>query len=231
MVGKMTTESNKGPLISVVMPIFNSAETLERSLKSVLNQSYRNFELICVDDGSTDDSLTVVNRLSKKDPRIRVYHQKKSNAGVARNLGIEMSCGEYITFIDSDDEFMKGGLENLVLGIENERSPVARAGAIEKKNSQNCWLEWILNSRYLEYDYLMINKDPNDFFYCSSGCPWSMIVRRDFIVENGICFSDSPCTEDIMFTYESYIKAGIVKIIPTAVIIHNYSHNIQVSMN
>lgn len=89
--------------ISVVIPIFNRAYCLKRCLDSVLNQSFQNWECLLVDDGSTDDSLSVCFEYQKKDRRFKAYHQVNKGVSIARNLGIDEAKGKYIAFIDSDD--------------------------------------------------------------------------------------------------------------------------------
>ena len=89
--------------ISVIMPIYNAEINLKDSIDSVLQQTFEDFELICIDDGSNDDSLNILNEISKRESRVKVISQENRGAGVARNRGIEESLGEYICFIDSDD--------------------------------------------------------------------------------------------------------------------------------
>lgn len=89
--------------ISVIVPVFNSSKYISRCIESVLNQTYNNFELILVDDGSVDDSLSILKEYARKDKRIKVFTQKNSGPGVARNLGIAKATGDYIVFVDSDD--------------------------------------------------------------------------------------------------------------------------------
>lgn len=91
------------PLISIVIPIYNVEKYLARCLESVVNQTYENLEIICVNDGSTDTSKVILEDYSKRDQRIRVINQSNGGLSNARNTGIDVSKGEYITFIDSDD--------------------------------------------------------------------------------------------------------------------------------
>ena len=89
--------------ISVIVPVYNSSDYIGRCIDSVLNQTYNNFELILVDDGSIDNSLSILKEYETKDKRIKVFTQKNSGPGVARNLGIAKATGDYIVFVDSDD--------------------------------------------------------------------------------------------------------------------------------
>lgn len=95
--------------ITVVIPLYNKESSIERSVQSVLSQSFKNFELIIVDDGSTDGSAAVVERFN--DERIRLIHQENGGPSKARNTGVEHACGEWIVFLDADDELLPGALE------------------------------------------------------------------------------------------------------------------------
>lgn len=94
---------SSSPLISVIIPVYNSRETLLPSLSSVQNQTYSNLEIILVDDGSTDDSGELCDKFARADSRIKVIHQENRGLSAARNAGIDLSSGEYLAFVDSDD--------------------------------------------------------------------------------------------------------------------------------
>lgn len=98
-------------LISVIIPVYNSERYLSRAIKSVLNQTYKNYEIILIDDGSTDSSIRICDKFSKEDSRIRVIHQKNKGVSAARNTGIKIANGNYIAFLDADDEITTEALE------------------------------------------------------------------------------------------------------------------------
>lgn len=99
-------------LVSVIIPVYNREKTIERAIDSVLSQTYTNFEIIIVDDNSTDNTMSLVSRYENNEPRIRhVQHNKNKGAQAARNTGIKMAKGEWIAFLDSDDEWLPQKLE------------------------------------------------------------------------------------------------------------------------
>ena len=100
------------PLVSVVIPVYNRMDTIERSINSVLNQTYKNIEIIVIDDGSIDDTLKIIEHLSISD--IKVLKQNHGGANAARNLGISAAKGEFIAFQDSDDEWLPDKLEKQI---------------------------------------------------------------------------------------------------------------------
>lgn len=91
------------PRLSIIVPVYNTAVFLPRCLESVIGQTYRNIEIICVDDGSTDDSLAVLQQYAAQDSRIKVLHQENAGVSAARNAGMKLANGEFLTFVDSDD--------------------------------------------------------------------------------------------------------------------------------
>ena len=117
------------PLISIIIPIYNIMDCLEKCVDSCINQTYQNIEIIMVDDGSTDGTSELCDKLKEKDERIRVFHKENGGSSSARNLGIEQAKGEYLGFVDSDDfisPIMYEELMNAVLQFEVSIAQVSR---------------------------------------------------------------------------------------------------------
>jgi len=106
-------------LISIIIPVYNSAKYLEKCLESIEQQEYSNFECILVNDGSTDSSPKLCEKYSLLDPRFKIYHKKNGGVSSARNFGIDKAKGQYICFIDSDDWVEKDYLKRMIYEIEN----------------------------------------------------------------------------------------------------------------
>ena len=102
------------PLISVIVPIYNVEKYLDNCVKSIVNQTYKNLEIILVDDGSPDSCPAICDNWAKIDSRINVIHQKNSGVSAARNIGIKSSLGDFITFVDGDDFIDSDMYETLV---------------------------------------------------------------------------------------------------------------------
>lgn len=117
--------TKNNPLISVIVPVYNTAKYLPRCLDSILAQTYNNLEIIIVDDGSTDNSAKIIKSYAQKDPRIKSFHQSNSGLSSARNTGIAKSTGAYITFVDSDDSIEPNMLEAMVAAILNTSADIA----------------------------------------------------------------------------------------------------------
>ena len=108
-------------LVSIIMPVYNSEKTLKKSIESILCQTYTNFELIIVNDGSTDTSAEICEEFSKRDSRIKVINKENEGAGPARNMGLDIAVGEYVMFPDSDDWMEDTMVEELVQCVEGNK--------------------------------------------------------------------------------------------------------------
>lgn len=104
--------------ISIIVPVYNVENFISTCIESILNQDYFNIELILVNDGSTDASGEICDYYSKKDKRVKVYHKENGGQSSARNLGIKMSTGDYIAFLDSDDFWIENKLNSMVKILE-----------------------------------------------------------------------------------------------------------------
>ena len=197
-------------LLSVIMPVFNAEPYVEKAIRSVLAQSFQNMELICVDDASTDGSFHVIQKLAQADPRVvAVRSEKNVGAGQARNKGISLAKGDYITFMDSDDTIeprlyekvceiiRREKADEVVWGLTEERydakdrlirSVPISPGDTRCKTSQEKW-KTVLR---LERDTLF-------------GYQWNSAYRAAVIAENHIRFPDSLLYEDYFFNLE-FIK-------------------------
>lgn len=95
------------PIISIIIPVYNAEKTLNRCVDSVLNQTFHDWELLLIDDGSKDRSMYLCDEYALKDKRIKVFHKKNGGVSSARNMGLDYARGEWITFVDSDDLFVR----------------------------------------------------------------------------------------------------------------------------
>lgn len=111
-------ENTKG-LISIIMPVYNSEKYVSEAIESICNQSYENWELVIVNDGSTDKTSEIIDEYEKRDSRIKVFHRKNEGVSMARNFALNQICGEYVTFIDSDDVYHLERLEKMLRVFED----------------------------------------------------------------------------------------------------------------
>ncbi len=191
-------------LISVIIPVYNSEKYLCRCLDSVIEQSLKNIEIICINDGSTDNSLHLLQKYSKQDDRVKIYNQENQGAGAARNKGLKLATGKYVVFADPDDFYPdKDVLSDLYRAIENNKVNIAGGGLIEflpdmryrkeyaeqelKTFTKNCIL------KYSDYQY--------DYFF------QRFIYSRKFLIQQKIEFPLYRRQQDIVFFVKAMIKA------------------------
>ena len=113
------------PTFIIIVPVYNVEHYLQRCIESVLSQSYQNFELLLVDDGSKDKSGAICDEYAKKDNRVRIFHKENGGVSSARNVGLDNACGDWICFVDSDDE-----MENRYLSKFHQDSDLEIQGAV-----------------------------------------------------------------------------------------------------
>ena len=139
--------SNK---ISIIVPIYNTEQYLERCLKSLINQDYKNIEIILVNDGSDDNSLAICNKYKKNDDRIIVIDKQHTGVSDTRNIGIKRATGDYIGFVDSDDYIDKNMFKKLINGAEKYKCEISMCDLIEKYNISDEIKEYKL--KYIQMD-------------------------------------------------------------------------------
>ena len=110
--------------VSIIVPVYNAQKYLSQCLDSLLNQTLKETEIICVDDGSADDSVDIINQYSSKDRRVKLIRQKNSYAGVARNNGLKQAAGEYVVFVDADDFFERDMLRSMYAQAKKDNAEI-----------------------------------------------------------------------------------------------------------
>lgn len=208
--------------VSVIMPVYNSSRFLNKSIESVQNQTLKDIEIICVDDGSTDDSLDVLNELNDKYGNIKIICQENSGPGIARNNGIKNARGDYIAFLDSDDIYLEDiALEKMYsVGKLNDLDLVC---ANLKRINQDYTIETnydFLNSRFTYFYKKDIFKS-EDY-----GIPFAFyrnLFKRSFLEENEINFPDLRFGEDPVFMVNVLVNVNGFLALPIDLYGYNYS--------
>lgn len=191
-------------MISVIIPIYNCEQYLEQCLDSITNQTLKNIEVICVDDGSTDDSLKIVLDYSERDKRIKVLTQHNQYAGVARNQGLTHAKGKYVLFLDADDFFDSSMLEKLYYKAEMEQTEVLVFDAFQYDNKQKQVINtsWeALRKRYLWEGIKKAEEVAEKIYAFTSPAPWNKFFLREFVLKNDLWFQSIPRTNDLYFVY------------------------------
>ena len=184
--------------ISVIVPVYNVEQYLERCVDSIINQTYKNLEIILVNDGSTDNSGQLCDELAKKDSRIRVIHKENGGVSEARNFGVKEISGEYVIFIDSDDYINKRMINVLYSQIKLEEADVSVCGVmnvyennhIPQARNINEYL--ILNNEGFLSEYLKGERIP--------GGIWNKLIKSS--IAKSIDFPVGLIYEDAYYHYE-----------------------------
>lgn len=202
----------KSNLISVLMPVYNGEKYLEETVSSILNQSYKEFELIIINDGSSDNTKIICDNLVKNYSRIKVIHKDNTGVSNTRNIALDNAKGEYITFVDSDDLIHKDYLKKLINEEFKNNSDLIVCGFVERKISNRNEIK-DSNKIYKPYDFVEINKMQDSILdFVNSGLLnplWNKLYKKHIIIENNIRFKEDVKTgEDFIFNlqYISFIK-------------------------
>lgn len=200
--------------LSIIVPVYNVEKYLPKCLGSLIKQTLKDIEIICVNDGSMDNSLAILKEFASKDSRIRIIDNQHQGVAKTRNTGIEQSTGEYIGFVDSDDYIDIDFFEKLYNSATKSNSDIAIASILKHKNFFN-----IYNAKYTKeetaitiQDKIKLCEDKKHFFFYA----WNKIYHSGFIKENNIKFSEGQIYEDVMFAIKAlYYSNKIISVYGT----------------
>lgn len=189
----------KGKLISIILPIYNGEKWIKRCLDSILKQTYKNFEVIIINDGSSDNSLEICNMYASNDSRIKIISKENEGVSKARNKGINSANGEYIQFVDCDDWIEQNACEEMLKCMDKEKSDLVICGLNINKDGK------VIRTPCLESKNLYIKKNENDLLYTLKilNSPCNKLYKREKIV----CYFDETISlgEDMIFNL-NYIQ-------------------------
>lgn len=182
--------------ITVIIPVYNAERNIERCVNSVLPQLTKQDELLLINDGSSDNSLTILRNIEKKHKIVRVIDKKNQGVAITRNRGIKEALGQYICFIDNDDYIDSDYIETFYQAIEDSGCDLVMGG-----------YKRVTDQKIL----FSINGIDTQWFQLMVVAPWAKIYRREFIVENKIEFLDYGIGEDIYFNFQIYAKTNKIQ--------------------
>ncbi|MDR2840027.1 MAG: glycosyltransferase [Paludibacter sp.] len=201
-------------LISIIIPVYNAENYLNQCIESIINQCYNNFELIIIDDGSTDKSGHICDEFAEKDNRINVIHKQNGGVSSARNAGIDAANGDWICFVDSDDLLENTFLQNIINNIAENVQLVATG--YREQNRKGNW------NVYLPEKQVFSNKQILLFYEqyltsCICRAPWGKLFLKSVIDENAIRFDQSiGFGEDSLFCLQYFKKINSILVLDFA---------------
>ncbi len=222
------------PQLSVIIPVYNAEKYLEECVDSIRNQTLKDIEIILIDDGSTDASPEILDRLSNEDERIKIFRKENGGAGLARNLGLEKATGEYIGFVDSDDLTEPEMFETLLTAAREEDADMAMTGARHMGGIVFAGKD-VVKFDFKEKEVFRGNGDMQRLALGTVGALpqeeedsrygysiWKNIYKRSIIEENKIrfCSEREFASEDMLFLVDFIFCASCAVGVPGALYIY-----------
>lgn len=203
--------------ISVIIPVYNVEDYLSECLNSVCNQTLDDLEIICIDDGSTDNSLKILNEYAQSDSRFKIITKENGGQATARNLGIKEAQGEYIAFVDSDDFIEAEMLEKLYTKASDNNLDLTMCKIATYDNQteeirNNVWYYMLGVFRDFEKD-IFTHKDTKEFTCNIAVTPYNKLYKTGLIKDNDILFPEGVIFEDEKFFFDVYLRAKRVSIV------------------
>ena len=224
--------------ISIIIPIYNSEKYLVECFESILRQDFKNFEVICVNDGSTDGSQEIIDKYVKKDERFKSLKKENGGQSSARNLGFQNATGDYIYFLDSDDYLENNALSKCFELSEKNELDILMFSAKTIYENENQKSLHIREEDYFRRTFLIDEiKNGNDYLKISSEkqkycvCPPLHFYRADFLRENELKYFEGIYHEDELFFAESLLKADRVMSISDELYVRRFHENSTVTMS
>ena len=216
--------------LSIIIPVYNSEDYLPRCIESVLSQSFSDFEVLLVDDGSQDSCRVICDEYAAKDNRIRVFYKNNGGVSSARNLGLDHACGEWIYFVDSDDEILPNGLQTLVDCISDDVD-VVMGGFVEEDECGNVLSvdkRVVLSLTKKQSIVSLYGGNGSYYHYC--GYLWMRLLRRSVIQRLDLRFDTSiAIKEDTLFLMQYICRSnGITR--QTTTPVYKYRRRIDSAM-
>ena len=216
--------------VSVIMPVYNASDFIAAAIDSVLSQTLKEIELICIDDGSTDNSLDILKEYQANDDRVRIVTETNAGPAIARNNGIRRARGEYLAFLDADDFFESTFLEELYNAAEADDLDIAIAD-YDVYNSRKAAFEKPIYPEKVEIfksgKVTSKGEFPDQIFFATNGAAWNKLFKASFVLDNKLTFlPDVKLHEDVYFMIGALALAVRIRMVDK-VLVHHRLHSAQ----
>lgn len=209
--------------ISIIIPIYNGEKNIQKALSGILSQSLKEIEVICIDDGSTDNTLNIINTFSSEDNRVVGLHQDNLGAGPARNNGIDHSHGKYLIFFDSDDHYFdEFALEKLFCAAEENDVNICGGNIVFQPESGELYKD---NGVNFETGLLEFYDIQCDYWF------HRFIFKRSFVIENHLRFPNYLKYQDPVFLLRAMILSRMFYYINEDIYVYSQRHSSHLNLN
>ena len=206
----------ENPVVSVIVPVYNVEQYLPQCLDSIVNQTLKNIEIICVNDSSTDNSLNILNHYAEKDPRIKVVTQPNGGAGAARNRGLSLAAGKYLSFLDSDDFFEPDMLELAYNKAVCDKADfvVFQSDQYYTDRKEFVSVPWTLREKEIPpYTPFNHRQMTDNIFKVFVGWAWDKLFDREFVEKNHLRFQEQRTSNDMLFVFSGVAVAKRISVV------------------
>lgn len=203
--------------VSVILPIYNASQHLAQCLDSLIYQSLKEIEIICVDDGSTDNSLKILKEYEKKHNHIYIISQENAGAGAARNAGMKKAKGKYLSFLDADDFFETNMLEEAFLKAESDNADIVVFNSNQYFEDKDEYknVNWTLKyNKIPPYTPFKHRQMTDNVFKVFVGWAWDKLFKSDFISKNNLVFQEQRTSNDLLFVFSAVVLAKRITVVP-----------------
>ncbi|QPK94328.1 glycosyltransferase family 2 protein [Actinomyces sp. zg-332] len=217
--------------VSVVVPVYNAEDFLSDSLNSIVNQTLKDIEIICVNDGSTDNSLQILQEYARKDDRLIVINQDNKGAGYSRNVGLKIAKGKYLSFLDADDIFDETMLEKAYATAEEYDAEITvfKCDIFDSNTRKKFNFDLSFREDLMPEGPCFSSKHPDakdNIFHMFVGWAWDKLFLKEFIVRENITFQELRTTNDMFFVHYALSRAERIAKLPE-VLVHQRINNSQ----
>ena len=219
---------NDSVKVSAIIPVFNGGKLLKKCLDDLICQTLKEIEIICVNDGSTDDTPEILEQYTKLDSRIRAFHQENGGAATARNYGLTKARGSYVLFLDADDFFEPDMLEKTWQRACKLNTDIVlfKGNRYRHQAQEFIPMKYALRDELLPFKEAFNYHDLSDYiFNFVVGWAWDKLYRREFLETSGLSFQNLRTSNDLYFTFLSLILAESI-CVEDSLLIH---HRIQIN--
>lgn len=220
------------PLVSIILPMYNMSLYINQCLDSLLNQTYNNLQIICVDDGSTDNTCQLVEEYIQKGFNVSLIRQEHKYAGSARNLGFQSAKGKYTIFLDSDDFFHTDFIKTMVARAEATKAEivVCRSQAYDNFTGEYQPMKWTIAFDHIPAKIVFNGRQLKKYALTAfMGWAWDKLYLTEFIKNNNLYFQDLRSSNDLYFTFNSILLADKITVVNKILINQRKNHNSSIS--